>query len=144
MATIEIILGGCGITYTDANGNKRHVLKTPEHGPFECDDTQAAYFVGKGVAKYARQSQPEEQAECGAEPSGDSGKLTGHLEPADLELMTVEQLKNLAADMGVDVSGCKKKADYVAALAAVEVEVEDEAILDNSDDLPEMSAVDPE
>lgn len=46
---------------------------------------------------------------------------TAHLDPAQLEEMKVDDLKQLAADMGVDTTGFKKKADYVAAIAAVEV-----------------------
>lgn len=65
--------------------------------------------------------------------------MAGHLDAAQLETMTNEQLKNLAGDLGIDVTGCKKKADYVAAIVAVEVEapVED-------DELPELDAADPE
>lgn len=44
-----------------------------------------------------------------------------HLDPAQLEEMKVEDLKQLAADMRVDTTGFKKKADYVAAIAAAEV-----------------------
>lgn len=40
---------------------------------------------------------------------------------AHLEEMTVSNLKKLAADMGIDATGLKNKADYVAAIAAHEV-----------------------
>lgn len=46
---------------------------------------------------------------------------TAHLDPEQFEEMKVDDLKQLAADMGVDTKGFKKKADYVAAIAAVEV-----------------------
>lgn len=46
---------------------------------------------------------------------------TAHLDPAQLEEMKVDDLKQLAADMRVDTTGFKKKADYVAAIAAAEV-----------------------
>lgn len=46
---------------------------------------------------------------------------TAHLDPAQLEEMKVDDLKQLAADMRVDTTGFKKKADYVAAIAATEV-----------------------
>ena len=142
MAKIKVIRGGCGIKYTDANGNARHALKTPESGPFECDDAQAAYLVAQRVAEYVGTQQQEE--------TGEPEKATGHLDAAQLETMTNEQLKNLAADMGVDVTGCKKKADYIAAIVAVEVEVEPDAIVDDPDEddpdneLPELGAADPE
>ena len=140
MAKIKIICGGCGIQYTDANGSARHALKTPESGPFECDDAQAARLVTLGVAEYvaAKVAEPAPQADGSQEPK----KSTGHLDAAQLETMTNEQLKKLAADMGVDLTGCKKKADYIAAIVAAEVEPGDEDDPDN--ELPELSAVDPE
>lgn len=143
MATIKVKFGGCGIKYTDANGNARHALKTPEHGPFECDDAQADRLVGLGVAEYVAAegvALADEQ-----QGTGEGEKLTGHLDAAQLETMTNEQLKRLAADMGVDVTGCKKKADYIEAIVAVEVEVEAADIVDDPDnDLPELGAADPE
>lgn len=46
---------------------------------------------------------------------------TAHLDKAQLEEMKFDDLKALAADMGVDTTGFKKKADYAEAIAAVEV-----------------------
>lgn len=140
MATIKVTRGGCGIQYNDAHGNARHALKTPESGPFECDDAQAARLVSLGVAEYVG-AQKKEQTDG----SQGTEKATGHLDAAQLETMTNEQLKNLAADMGVDVTGCKKKADYIAAIVAVEVGLGDEVDPDEDDDeLPELNAADPE
>lgn len=45
MKKIRVTRGGCGICYTDANGVKRHALKTPENGAFECGDEQADRLV---------------------------------------------------------------------------------------------------
>lgn len=142
MAKIKVTCGGCGIKYTDAHGNARHALKTPESGPFECDGTQAARLVRLGVAEYVDAQQKEQ-----ADGSQETEKATGHLDAAQLESMTNEQLKNLAADIGVDVTGCKKKADYIAAIVAVEVELGDEVDPDEDDpdnELPDLSAADPE
>lgn len=47
--------------------------------------------------------------------------VTGYLDTAQLEEMKVGELKSLAAQMGLDTSELKKKADLVAAIAAVEV-----------------------
>lgn len=160
MATIRVKCGGCGIEYQDANGNKRHVLKTPESGPFECDDAQASRLIGLGVAEayvdgigwqqvgqevafpetapaVQADEQPEEQAET--EPAQETGKKTGHLTAEDLEKMSYLELKHLAAEMGVEPDG-KKKPDYIAALVAAEVYVDDE----DDDELPELFAADPE
>lgn len=48
--------------------------------------------------------------------------FSGHLDPAQLEDMKIDDLKRLAANMGVDTSTMKKKADYINAITAVEVE----------------------
>ncbi len=143
MKKIKVIQGGCGIKYTDAHGNARHALKTSEDAPFECDDAQAESLVSLGVAKYVgatAAAEPAQQNEDAGEDSQKPENLTGHLDAAQLETMTNEQLKNLAEDLGIDVTGCKKKADFVAAIMAAEVEAEG----DDSDELPELDAADPE
>lgn len=147
MAYIRVITGGCGIKYTDEHGNARHVLKTAENGPFECDDEHAERLVKLGVAVYVlnKEEEPvapeeetaapvEQQEEIIPETSGE------HLDPAQLEEMNYNDLKKLAADMGVKPEG-KTKADYIAAIAAAEVEPGEE---DSEDELPELTAVDPE
>ena len=152
MAKIRVIQGGCGISYKDEHGTARHTLKTPEHGAFECDDAQAARLVRLGVAAYI----PEQQAttepsedpaanskEPGQTPGSESEKLTGHLDAAELESWEYNELKKLAADMGVTPKG-KKKADLIDAIVAVEVELGDEVDPDNEDDLPDLNAADPE
>lgn len=148
MAKIKVKYGGCGIKYKDGNGMERHALKTPEHGPFECDDAQAARLVGLGVAEYvgtvkAVDEVPAPQTEGQQEGTGETEKATGHLDAAQLEELTVDKLKALAADMGVDVSKCKKKDDYIAAIVAVEVETDDD-VDDPDNDLPDLTAADPE
>lgn len=147
MAVIRVTLGGIGVKYMDAHGHTRYVLKTREDKPFECDDKLAESYVRQGVAEYVVQPQIENAQQDDADDlnsAGDSRKMTGHLDPAELELWKVENLKKLAADMGIDVSACKKKADYVAAITAVEVEFEEAAVLDDDDELPDLSAADPE
>lgn len=154
MALIKVICGGCGIQYTDANGNARHALKTPESGPFECDDAQASRLIGLGVAavyvdgigwqqagqqvadpETAPAVQADEQQEEQADGSQETEKTTRRLDAEDLETWDYNDLKKLAADMGVEPKG-KKKADYIAAIVAAEVEI--------GDDMPELSVADPE
>lgn len=150
MAKIRIKTGGCGIKYTDAHGVVRHALKTPEDGPCECHDDVAARLVGLSVAEYVytvddtppTEQPAESHAEQTEEPADeviDDDSNTGHLDAAQLESMTIKQLESLAGDLGVDVSGCKKKADYIAAIIAVDIEVDDD-----DDELPELTAADPE
>lgn len=143
MAKIRVIQGGCGITYNDGNGVARHALKTAENGPFECDAAQADRLVRLGVAAYV--ATPNEQAvptegvnQEADQQTGDSedNKTTGRLAAAELESWDYNELKKLAADMGVEPKG-KKKADYIAAIASVEVDLDDDA-------QPNLGAVDPE
>ena len=152
MAQIRVKYGGCGIKYTDANGTERHALKTPESGAFECDDAQAERLVGLGVAEYVglqwkevnNSVQPEETGDdAKQQETGEPEKATGHLDAEQLAEMDYNELKKLAADMGVKPAG-QKKTDYIAAIAAVEVEPGDEVDLDEDDELPDLSAADPE
>lgn len=161
MAKIKVKYGGCGIKYTDANGMERHALKTPENGPFECDDAQAARLVGLGVAEYVGlqwkqeandqqedgNDQQEEATQEPAEPAQEPEKEMGHLSAEDLETWDYNELKKLAADMGVVPEG-KKKSDYIAAIVAVEVElgpeVDPDDVDDPDNDLPDLSAAEPE
>lgn len=152
MAKIKIITGGCGIVYKDAHGTARHALRTPEHGPFECDDAQAARLVRLGVAEYVTMQQaakePQKEPENGSgepeqTPGSEPEKTTGHLDRAQLESMDYNELKKLAAEMGAAPTG-KKKADLIDAIVAVKVEPGDEVDPDDEDELPDLDAADPE
>lgn len=155
MKKIRVKHGGCGIKYTDANGTERHALKTAESGPFECDDAQADRLVRLGVAEYVgpqcqavdpateHTEDPDEETD---EATQEHEKVYGHLSAEDLETWDYNDLKKLAADMGVEPKG-KKKADYIAAIVAVEVEIgpeEDPEEVEDPDELPELGAADPE
>ena len=131
MRKIRVTVGTVG--YYDAK--HAHKRMTAADGPFECEDTQAEHFVSAGVAEYV-----------GGVIEADDQEVTGHLAKSQLEEMTIQQLQNLAGDLGVDVTGCKKKAEYVDAIAAAEVTaggaVDDEDA--DGDDLPDLNAADPE
>lgn len=134
MRKIRVTVGTVG--YYDAK--HAHKKMTAADGPFECEDTQAEHFVSAGVAEYVGGAIEVDEA--------DEQEVTGHLAKSQLEEMTIQQLQNLAGDLGVDVTGCKKKADYVDAIAAAEVTaggvVDDEDT--DGDDLPDLNAADPE
>lgn len=141
MKKIKVTRGGCGICYTDANGVKRHALKTPENGAFECNDEQADRLVRLGVAVYVGSSEkPTQQADVDLDQAEEPEQtVKGHLSAEDLESWDYNELKKLAAEMGLEVKG-KKKADYITAIAAEEVEVSAE-----DDELPpDLDVVDPE
>lgn len=134
MRKIRVTVGTVG--YYDAK--HAHKRMTAADGPFECEDTQAEHFVSAGVAEYVGGAIEVDEA--------DEQEVTGHLAKSQLEEMTIQQLQNLAGDLGIDVTGCKKKADYVDAITAAEVNaggmVDDEAT--DGDDLPDLNAADPE
>ena len=166
MKMIKVKAGGCGITHKDAKGITRHELKTPESGPFECDDAQAARLVALGVAEYvgepAAQQPPVDPEDLDDEyvdpvdEDDDNGqqqapedpqdqepeKLIAHLDAEDLATWEYNDLKKLAADMGVKPAS-QKKADIIAAIVAEEVEVDLDAEDLDDDDLPDMNAADP-
>lgn len=134
MRKIRVTVGTVG--YYDAK--HAHKRMTAADGPFECEDAQAEHFVSAGVAEYVGGVIEADEA--------DEQEVTGHLAKSQLEEKTIQQLQNLAGDLGVDVTGCKKKADYVDAIAAAEVNaggmVDDEDT--DGDDLPDLNAADPE
>ena len=134
MRRIRVTVGTVG--YYDAK--HAHKRMTAADGPFECEDTQAEHFVSAGVAEYVGGVIEADEA--------DDQEVTGHLAKSQLEEMTIQQLQNLAGDLGVDVTGCKKKAEYVDAIAAAEVTaggaVDGEDA--DGDDLPDLNAADPE
>lgn len=134
MRKIRVTVGTVG--YYDAK--HAHKRMTAADGPFECEDTQAERFVSAGVAEYVGGVIEADEV--------DEQEVTGHLAKSQLEEMTIQQLQNLAGDLGVDVTGCKKKAEYVDAIAAAEVTaggvVDDEDA--DGDDLPDLNAADPE
>ena len=133
MAVIRVTCGAVGITYRDSNGQKRHALKDVKSLPFECDDEVAERFVRRGVAEYAgaganaHESIQEEELE---EPTQEDAGKTYTRE--ELGKLKNEDLKDLAENLGIDVSDCTKKAEYV------------EAILEGQEDeLPDLKAEDP-
>lgn len=151
MIKIRVTRGGCGISYNDEHGTKRHALKTPEDGPFMCNEAQAERLVRLGVAAYVtgRALEAPQDPDADTDPDNqEPEKTTGHLDAAELEGWDYNQLKKLAADMGVTPKG-KKKADLIAAITAAEVTPgndtnHDEGDGGEDDDLPELGAADPE
>ncbi len=101
MKKIQITRGVCGISYTDEYGGKRHTTKRKEDGPFEYEDEKADRLVTLGVAEYVF----------------DEGEKTAAPKLSELK---VKELIKRAEELGVDVSKCKKKDEYLAAIAEAE------------------------
>ena len=149
MIKIRVTSGGCGISYEDEHGLKRHALKTPEDGPFMCDEVQAARLVRLGVAAYVTSKIPEGQQALDAGTGNQNiGKYTGQFDVAELEERNYYELKQLAEDLGVSPSS-KKKTDLISAIAAVKNErnkgtISGEIDDDEDDTPPAFDAADPE
>ena len=56
---------------------------------------------------------------------------TARLDPEHLETLKIAELRQLAADMGVDISASKTKQDIVAAIASVDVAIPSDAENEN-------------
>lgn len=138
MKKIKVTRGGCGICYTDANGVKRHALKTPENGAFECSDEQADRLVRLGVAVYVEDVKQQDDTDTKQDGETES-TMKAHLDAEELENWDYNELKKLAAELGVEPAG-KKKADYIAAIVAEEVEVS----VDDDELPPDLNVADPE
>ena len=139
MRTIKVKIGTCGIKYTDAKGNIKYDSKTAADGAFDIDDVQAERLVSLGVAEYATTTEKTAKTAEPAKETDEDEKLVGNLDADTLGAMDFNELKKLAADMGVTPKG-KKKVDYIEAIIAAEVEPGEE----DEDELPDLDAVDPE
>lgn len=148
MVKIRVIRGGCGIEYRDEHGNVRHMLKTSEDGPFDCDSEAAARLVSLEVAEYVgKQITPNEGGVpeernliIGRLPDGDSLDEEGELredeiEEIQLRTMKIKDLDLLARNRGLDTSQCKKKDDYIGLLL--------EEVQEEEEELPVLGGADP-
>lgn len=76
-----------------------------------------------GYVELAKEEQPtEEEKPKEEEQPPEAVPVTGHLDKAQLEEMTVAQLKELAKDMGLADGG--RKAELIERIAAVRVSAE--------------------
>lgn len=139
MVEIRVTRGGCGISYVDEYGIKRHALKTIEDGPFLCDAGQAERLVRLGVAVYVTAKGPEgiEEEDSGQAP----GSQQDHrLNAEELGKWGYDALKALADDMGIKPNG-RKKTDYIEAIISAGMADGD---LEEDEAPPELGAADPE
>ena len=120
------------------------------------DDDEAARLVEIGVAAYVGQESNagavatavpgdsdgqtiDNSTDNGGGENGDSDprEITGTLDPEELKGWKMDDLKKLAADMGIDTTGIKKKDDLIEAIAAVEVNIPADAPVLNTEDVVE-------
>ena len=126
---------------------------TPDDGFFEAAPEVEQRLVALGVAAIVREVDEapvasasagrNDAAPCADMPSEENGAESGaeaHLDAEQLQEMTVAQLKELAAELGIETAKLRKKDDLIAAIVAVPVEPGEEI---SEDDLPDLSAAAP-
>lgn len=141
---VEILCGGYGCPTKTG-------VHTVAHGErCEVSDAEAARLIGLGVAKcaFSAPTAPETApadvpatAKGNAPPAAEAsqnGSEAAHLDPDQLHDMTVANLKNLAADMGIDTKQLKTKDALIQSICAEDVVPGDECV-----DGPELAAAMP-
>ena len=122
-------------------------------GTCEVDEAEAKRLVALGVAAIVRESDEapvasastgrNDAAPCADMPYKENGAESdaeAHLDTEQLQEMTVAQLKELAAELGIETAKLRKKDDLIAAIVAVPVEPGEEI---GEGDLPDLSAAAP-
>lgn len=100
-----------GLSYCNVSGTVKATNKQPDI--YIEDKAAADAAVASGFFSLIG----EEDAPAFPPP----GEVVGHLDRAQLEGMTIPDLKKLAGDMSVDIKGLKDKAAIIAAIAEEEV-----------------------
>lgn len=139
MLTVKIISGTYG-----HNTGKRIEPKDCTCEPFSLTDDEAKRLVSLGVAKIVFNEvatvkndviSSGQSVNPSDDENGNNGEfegendMSGHIDATSLEEMTIKDLKRLAGDMGIDTSKMKRKAEYIEAIANVELPI-------SSDDIP--------
>ena len=119
-------------------------------GICEVDEAEARRLVALGVAAIVHEADEAPVASGSTAENGDTpcvdmpceengaeSDAEAHLDAEQLQEMTVAQLKELAADLGIETAKLRRKDDLIAAIAAVPVEPGEEV---GEDDLPDLSA----
>lgn len=126
MKTVKIIFGSYGLP------DGRRGVKLIDCGQTcEVDDAEAARLVALGVAAVVVATPQKAENETGTgentpAPETPQAPAIGSLDPEQLSTMTNADLKKLAEDLGLDTAKLRVKADFVAAISAVEFPVEDD------------------
>jgi hypothetical protein len=110
---------------------KSVVIKTRESAPFEEDDALSLRMIEKGIL--VRADADEAKAELKESTEEISEELPAEDEEADLESLSMKELKEIASEYGISYKVGMSKADLVNAINESE-----------SEEPPTMAAADPE
>lgn len=159
MVTVKIINGIYGYRPI---GRRVVVPTSPKDPPISVDDLEGKRLVKAGIARYV-EAEPDhhdhshEEAVATAAPAPEAEQtidnmaesedgenalsgaedVTGHLDADSLKDWTYEDLKALAADMGIDTGKIRKKDALIEAICEVEVTAPAEAIVPEVEDVVE-------
>ena len=142
--TIKVIFGGCVIEYIDNHGTTRHALKTPEDGPFDCQEDVAERLVSLGVAEYAAKENILELSggeKKGMQEDGMEVESLHRMDEADEEqlyAMKMKDLQSLVKEKGLDARDCKRKEDYVNLILSADSDGEDD-----EEEPPDLEGMEP-
>lgn len=110
---------------------KSVVIKTRESAPFEEDDALSLRMIEKGILVRADADEAEAEPEESTEEI--SEELPAEDEEADLESLSMKELKEIASEYGISYKVGMSKADLISAINESE-----------SEEPPAMAAADPE
>ena len=114
-------------------------LKTSKDKPFVLPTEEEQRFIDRNVAARVYQEAPLEPVATASVATQDKGvdvntseqndaqkveEAPTNLDVDQLKSMKLDDLKQLAKDMGVDTTGLRSREDYAKAIAAVDVIVE--------------------
>ena len=116
---------------------KSVVIKTRESAPFEEDDALSLRMIEKGILVKADAEESAEEPEETKEESEESAKRPEEIEAedeeADLESLSMKELKEIASEYGISYKVGMSKADLISAINESE-----------SEEPPAMAAADPD
>ena len=158
---VKMINGTFGYREKTPEGYSMFVTcKSRVDPPFEVDEEVGLDLIDRGVAvsvesdmaapdltasgsetanpDNAQGTEGEDPAANGIDPDPEAGMIPAYLDGADLETMTVAQLKALAEEMGLSTGGTRKKADLIDLITSETVYVDEE-----EDGPPDLTAEDP-
>lgn len=124
-------------------------LKDVNSPAFDVDEKEAKRLIGLGVAKAVDEDKTDvtkadndEDDSIKTDESTDSDSvITGHLTEEQLNELSYPELKKLCNEMGVSAIG--KKNELIERLVKVEVNVDEQAQIEESD-FPDLQPAEPE
>lgn len=131
MKTVKIING----TYGARDGKTGRVKPVLLGKTVDVCDEEAARLVARGVAVVVGADSattgvatapesggaPDPGVDIPPQDGGAGGEETGHLDPEQLEGLTVPKLKELAEEMGLDTAKLKTKPELIRAITEADV-----------------------